>query len=670
MMLRLRSVVCMTILALLLAACGAGSDRADLVFINGAEPESLDPAIITGQPEGRVVNALFEGLCAYDEHGEAVPGMAESWEISPDALTYTFHIRPEAKWSDGSPLLASDFVESWRRTLTPATGSQYNYQLYPVKNAKAFAEGETTDFSQVGVRAPDDRTLVVELENPTPYFLQLCAFPTLHPVPVALIERLGDDWIKPGNIIGNGAYILESWRINDKIRLRKNPHYWDRDNVALETIDVLPISDANVAFNFYASGLADLLMDKGLAPPALLDDLRKRPDFHAAPFLGIYFLRFNCTKGPFADERVRLAFSLAVDKTRIVEKITRAGESPAAGFVPPGIPGYVGTDGLAYDPAEAARLLEEAGYPKGRGFPSTTYLYSKSELNEAIAVELQNMWREKLGVTVHLLRQEWKVYLNSMSLLDYDIARSSWVGDYPDPNNFLDMFLTGGGNNRTGWSSTAYDSLIANAAAELDPKHRFDILREAEDLLVKTAAPVCPLYYYVGIQLYDPDTIGGIHANVLDEHPLRRIYKKNTRSPPPPTRSSNVLSFFKVSPPDLSSTASRIHEAAQEMAVEAFASGKPEHGWPADAGASTTQDYIELLIKHSFLEPTSGALPEGLRIANLSDSDPGDTVFLAMPIHGGGELVLRKDGVSRTFPRSEDGPRFAPQPPREPAWLP
>lgn len=660
----------MTILALLLAACGAGSDRADLVFINGAEPESLDPAIITGQPEGRVVNALFEGLCAYDEHGKAVPGMAESWEISPDALTYTFHIRPEAKWSDGSPLLASDFVESWRRTLTPATGSQYNYQLYPVKNAKAFAEGKTTDFSQVGVRALNERTLVVELENPTPYFLELCAFPTLHPVPVALIERLGDDWIKPGNIIGNGAYILESWRINDKIRLRKNPHYWDRDNVALATIDVLPISDANVAFNFYASGLADLLMDKGLAPPALLDDLRTRPDFHAAPFLGIYFLRFNCTKGPFADERVRLAFSLAVDKTRIVEKITRAGESPADGFVPPGIPGYVGTDGLAYDPAEAARLLEEAGYPKGQGFPSTTYLYSKSELNEAIAVELQNMWREKLGVTVQLLRQEWKVYLNSMSLLDYDIARSSWVGDYPDPNNFLDMFLTGGGNNRTGWSSPAYDSLIANAASELDPKHRFGILREAEDLLVKTAAPVCPLYYYVGIQLYDPDTIGGIHANVLDEHPLRRIYKKTTHSPPPPTPASKVLSFFKVSPPDISSTASRIHEAAQEMAVEAFASGKPDHGWPADARASTSQGYIELLIKHSFLEPTSGALPEGLRIANLSDADPGDTVFLSMPIPSGGELVLRKDGVSRTFPRPEAGPRFAPPPPREPAWLP
>lgn len=517
----------MAILALALTSCGEDSSRGDLVFVNGAEPETLDPSIITGQPEGRVVNALFEGLCAFDENGQAVPGVAERWEVSPDGKTYSFHLRPDAKWSDGSPLTAEDFVASWKRTLTPSTGSQYNYQLYPIKHAQAFAEGKLTDFGQVGVHAADPHTLVVELENPTPYFIQLCAFPTLHPLPVSLVEKLGDDWVKPGNLVGNGAYALESWRINDKIRLRKNPHYWDRANVALETIDVLPISDANVAFNFYASGLADLLMDKGLAPPALLEDLKKREDFHAAPFLGIYFLRYNCSKGPFTDERVRRAFSLAVDKTRIVEKITRAGELAAPGFVPPGIPGYEGTAGLAFDPAEAKRLLAEAGYPDGKGFPNASYLYSKSELNEAIAVELQSMWRETLGVNVNLARQEWKVYLNSLSLLDYDIARSSWVGDYPDPNTFLDMFLTGGGNNRTGWSSADYDRLIAEAACELNPAQRFAILRQAEDLLVQKAVPVCPIYYYVGIQLYDPAKLGGIKANVLDEHPLRRIYRKN-----------------------------------------------------------------------------------------------------------------------------------------------
>lgn len=522
MIARAAAVVCLAFLA----ACDPVVRRADLVFINGAEPETLDPAIITGQPEGRVVNALFEGLCAYDQDGRAVPGVAAAWEVSPDARTYTFRLRPEAKWSDGQPVTAKDFLNSWKRTLTPATGSQYNYQLFPIRNAQAFAEGKLADFSEVGVSAPDAHTLVVELENPTPYFLELCAFPTLHPVRTDLIDRVGDDWVKPEHIISNGAYALKAWRINDRITLEKNPHYWNRDAVALGSVDVLPISDANVAFNFFASGLADLVMDKGLAPPALLEEMKKQPWFHAAPFLGIYFLRYNCERGPFADERVRRAFSLAIDKNRIVEKITRAGELPAPGFVPPGIPGYAGTDGIGFDPDAARRLLAEAGYPGGAGFPLVSYLYSKSELNEAIAVELQSMWRESLGVNVNLVRQEWKVYLNSLSLLDYDIARSSWVGDYPDPNTFLDMFLTGGGNNRTGWSSPAYDRLIAAAARELDPPKRFDLLRRAEDLLVKQAVPIAPIYYYVGIQLYDPEKWDGIRANVLDEHPLRAIRKK------------------------------------------------------------------------------------------------------------------------------------------------
>jgi oligopeptide transport system substrate-binding protein len=511
----------------ILPACEQKPDRADLVFINGAEPETLDPSIITGQPEGRVVNALFEGLCAFNADGKAIPGVAERWDVSPDGKTYTFHLRDNAKWSDGSPVTAHDFVRSWKRTLTPATGAPYNYLLFPIRNAQAFAEGKITDFAAVGATALDDLTLRVELENATPYFIDLCAFPTLHPVPVDLIARVGDDWVKPSFLIGNGAFSLKAWRINDRIELKKNPHYWNAQNVALNSIDVLPIADANVAFNFYASGLADLVMDKGLAPPALLDDLKKRPDFHAAPFLGIYFLRFNCERGPFADERVRKAFSLVVDKRRIVEKITRAGELAAQGFVPPGISGYAGTEGLTRDLTAARELLASAGFPNGTGFPLVNYLYSKGDLNEAIAVELQSMWREALGVNVNLVRQEWKVYLNSLSLLDYDIARSSWVGDYPDPNTFLDMFLTGGGNNRTGWTNARYDELIARASRELQPSTRLDILRAAEDLLVKESVPVCPLYYYVGIQLYDSERIGGIRANVLDEHPLREIFRKD-----------------------------------------------------------------------------------------------------------------------------------------------
>ncbi len=510
---------------LVFAGCGPAQKRADLVFLNGAEPESLDPAVITGQPEGRVVNALFEGLTTFDAGGRAVPGVAESWTISPDRRIYTFTFRPDAMWSDGTPVRASDFVSSWRRTLLPETAAGYNYQLFYVKNAQAFAEGRLADFDQVGVKALDDRTLQVTLENPTPFFLDLCATPPLQPVPASIVAKYGDDWIKPGHMVNNGAYTLDSWRINDRIRLKKNPWYWNRAHVALDTIDILPISKANVAFNFYASGLADLVMDKGLTPPALLNDLRLRPDFHAAPFLGIYFLRFNCEKPPFNDVRVRQAFSLAINKETITKKITRAGELPASSFVPPGIEGYVSPEAPASDPAAARRLLAEAGFPAGRGFPLVTYLYSEGELNEAIAVELQDMWARELGIKVNLARQEWKVYLNSLSSLDYGIARSTWVGDYPDPNTFLDMFVANGGNNRTGWSDPAYDTLIASAARETDPARRFSILRQAEDMLIRTQSPICPLYYYVGIQLFDDRKFGGILPNVLDEHPLKNIFR-------------------------------------------------------------------------------------------------------------------------------------------------
>lgn len=521
------------ICSMILSGCKDADSRADLVFINGAEPESLDPAIITGQPEGRVVNALFEGLTTYNPAGHAVPGVAESWTVSDDGLKYTFRIRENARWSDGTPITAQDFVRSWQRTLSPETGSSYNYQLHYIKNAKPFSEGTLTDFAQVGVRALDDRTLEVELENPTPFFLELCAFPTLHPVPVDLITQAGDDWVKPDHIITNGAYLLEEWKINDRIRLRKNPHYWNAENVALEVVDVLPIAKDTVAFNFYASGNADLVMDKGLAPPALLEDLKKRSDFHSAPFLGTYFLRFNCAKGPFTDVRVRKAFALSVNKQEIVDRITRAGETPASGFVPPGLAGHLPADSLPYDPEQARALLAEAGFPDGAGFPLVRYLYSEGGLNEAIAVELQSMWRQKLGINVSLARQEWKVYLNSLNSLDYDIARSSWVGDYPDPNTFLDMFVTGGGNNRTGWSSEKYDSLITAAAREADPASRFAILAEAERLLVMDDVPICPIYFYVGIQLYDAGKLGGIEPNVLDEHPIKFMFRKDTQPTSP-----------------------------------------------------------------------------------------------------------------------------------------
>ncbi len=509
--------------ATLSSGCAPVLERAELVIINGAEPETLDPAAITGQPEGRIAYTLFEGLTAFDEWGKPQPGVAESWTISDDGKIYTFRLRENAKWSNEERVTAHDFVASWKRTLDPATASGYAYQLHPIRNAKAFNEGALLDFSEVGVRAVNDRTLIVELENPTPYFLDLCAFVTLLPVHIKSLTQDGR-WMRPGALVGNGAFVLEQWRVNDRIRLRRNPHYWNRASVGMETIDILPLGNATAAMNLYHTGAADVILDKNLTPVSLLDDLRKRPDFHSAPFLATFFVRFNVTKPPFNNARVRLAFAHAFDRHRIVTRITRAGEIPASGFTPPGTGSYEGIQGPAFDPEKARALLAEAGYPGGRGFPGVSFLYNSGELQNYIAVELKSMLKEVLGVDIQLRNLEWKVYLNAMDQLDYDLCRSSWVGDYNDPNTFLDCFLTGGGNNRTGWSNAAYDDAIRRAAREPDAARRNEILRHAEHILVAEEAPIAPLYHFVGVQIYDRTRLGGIEANVLDEHPIRRMF--------------------------------------------------------------------------------------------------------------------------------------------------
>jgi oligopeptide transport system substrate-binding protein len=527
---RLRALLTAGCLAVALAGCDRAMDRADFVFLNGAEPETLDPSLIVGQPDGRIAGALFEGLTNFDENGRVVPGVAERWDVSPDGRVYTFHLRDGARWSNGDPVTARDFRDSWYRTLEPDTGAEYAYQLYYIHNGEAINEGKLPNayaqFCSTGAQVLDDRTLRVTLDNPTPFFLDLCATTPLYPVHLPSVKKWGDDWIKPGKLVSNGAYELAEWRINDRVRLVKNPYYWDAAHVSMASIDALPISRANTAFNFYAAGQADLILDKGIVPPALMTDLRKRPDFHSAPFLGTYFVRFNVTRPAFKDARVRRAFSLVIDKQLIVDKITRGGELPADSIVPPNCAGYQPPPGLTYNPEEARRLLAEAGYPGGKGFPLVTYLYSEGELNEAIAVELQSMFREQLGITIALERQEFKVYLNSMNSLDYDLCRSTWVGDYDDPNTFLGMFITGNGNNDCGFSNSKYDQLVADAGRQVDQAKRFNDFRQAERMLVSEEAPVCPLYYYVGIEFYNGDRLGGIAANLLDEHPLQRLYWK------------------------------------------------------------------------------------------------------------------------------------------------
>ena len=509
-----------------LTSCDSSGSRADLVILNGAEPESIDPAVITGQLDGRVAYALFDGLVHFDRHGVPQPAIAQSWDLSSNATTYTFHLRSNAKWSNNEPVTANDFVESWKRTLLPETAAEYAYVMYHIKNAQAFNEGKIKDFSLVGVHALDAQTLRVELEDPTPYFLDLLAYVPYLPVYIPSVKQFGDDWIKPAHLVNDGPFLMEEWRLNYRIRLRKNPNYWDAQNVRLQTVDLLPIENAISAYNFYASKVADLILDKGLTPPSLITEIKRRPDFHAAPFLGDYFIRFNVTRKVFSDARVRQAFAMAIERKRIVQKITQAGEPPAYSFTPPGTAGYQPPEMFHFDPEKARQLLADAGYPQGRGFPTVTYLYDNKKLNEDIAIEIQSMLWQELGVHVELQKQEWKVYLNSMNRRDYDFCRSSWIGDYNDPNTFLDCFVTNGGNNRTGWSNQEYDRLIEAAGKEADQRKRFDYFRQAEDILLNQATPICPLYFYMGIQIYDNAKLGGIEPNLLDEHPFREMYRK------------------------------------------------------------------------------------------------------------------------------------------------
>jgi oligopeptide transport system substrate-binding protein len=519
------------LLCLLATACHP-EPPPDLTIINGLEPESLDPAIITGQAEMRIVQGLFEGLTRLDpKTADPIPGLAEHWEISPDQCTYTFHLRTNLLWSTGEPITAADVLYSWIRVLDPATASDYAGQLFHLKNGEAFYAGKIKNPDLLGIHAPDPFTVRVELEEPTAFFLDLCAFSTLSVVPRQTIDRHGDAWLKTRPLPSSGPYELTAWRINDKIRLKKNPRYWDAAQTRSALIDFLPVGSPNAAVNLYERGQADIVWDKELVPTELLDVLLKRPDFHPFNYLGTYFFRFNVTRPPYTDPRVRQALALAIDKQRLVQRITRNGEPIASHFVPDGTARYTPPAGLGHDPARARKLLAEAGFPGGKGFPRGEYMFNaaaggSAKMHEKIAVELQQMWRDELGIEIELRQLEWKVYLSAQSQLDYDLTRSSWVGDYNDPNTFLEMFTSDNGNNRTGWKNARYDGLIRSANRQTDPAAREKKFQEAELLLVRDELPIVPLFFNVGLNYYDPEKIQGIWPNMIDQHPLQFIRRK------------------------------------------------------------------------------------------------------------------------------------------------
>lgn len=515
---------------MLLAGCARSEPKADLVVINGPDPETLDPALGTSLEGLRVIAGLFEGLTRNDPvTSRAIPGLAKSWEITHGGKILTFHLRDNLMWSPGDPITADDVVYSWLRVLNPDTAAEYAGQLFYIKNGLSYVSGKIKDPSLVGVHAIDSKTVRVELEHPTPFFLDLCAFQTLAVVPRKMIEKYGDDWMRARPLPTSGPYLLDQWRLNDKIRLVKNPYYWDAANTKSDVIDLLPISAASTALNLYQAGDVDVIWDRDNLPYELTDILSKRPDFHTFPYLATYFIRCNTTRPPFNDARVRKAFALTIDKRRLVERFLPGGEEPADHFVPNGTANYDPAPGLGYDPDLARKLLAEAGYPGGKGFPSVSYLIDAAsgggQIHVKLGVEMQHMWEEQLGVRVEIRQMEKRVYLVAQNRLDYDLTRSSWIGDYNDPNTFLDLFRSDNGNNRTGWKNPRYDELTDRANDEVDLHKRAELLREAETILVRDEAPIIPVYFNVGFTYFNPAKIKGIYPNILDEHPFNAIWK-------------------------------------------------------------------------------------------------------------------------------------------------
>jgi oligopeptide transport system substrate-binding protein len=370
----------------------------------------------------------------------------------------------------------------------------------------------------LGVQVVSSRELRITLRQPTHYFLELVAFVTYMPVRQDCIETIrngeideDEKWVFPERIITNGPYTLKQWIYKSRTRLERSPFYWGRDRVRLGTVDLFPIDDANTCLINYERGQLDFLTNvEPLAAERLIQQVRAglRSDFHTPANLGTYYYRFNVTRKPLDDPRVRKALALALNKTEIVERAGRMGQPVTGSLVPPGIPGYEPVGGLGYDPERARVLLAEAGFPGGNDFPELTLLYNTSEAHKAIAELAQTSWQQELGIRLKIENVEWKVCLERMRQLDYDIGRAGWYGDYVDPNTFLDMFVTGGGNNNTGWSNAEYDELIAEAARTLDAAERMKIFRRAESLLVEQQLPILPIYHYVGTMLAKPHVRG------------------------------------------------------------------------------------------------------------------------------------------------------------------
>lgn len=501
------------------------AEKQEIVRGNGTEVATIDPHKSQGVPESHVIRDLLEGLVNQDADGNTIPGVAESWETT-DNQTYTFHLRADAKWSNGDPVTAQDFVYSWQRALDPATASPYAWYMEytKIKNAKEIVEGKK-EKSELAVKALDDHTLVVELETAVPYFVMMTGHTTMKPVHQKTIEAYGDNWTKPEHFVGNGAYVVDRWVVNERLVLTRNEQYWDNAHTVINKVTFLPIENQVAEMNRFLAGEIDITYE---LPIEHFRRLKKEypESVSVVGNLCTYYYSFNTKKKPFDDVRVRKAISYAIDRNIVTDAIMAQGEKPAyfltpeitAGFHPE-FPAYGKMSQKERD-AEAARLLKEAGYGKGNPL-KFSLLYNTSENHKKIAVALGSMWKKTLGLDVTLENQEWKTYLSSKDQGNFEVARAGWCGDYNEASSFLTLMMS---NNTTGgqhWGNTDYDAIIMKALTSTSESERQAYYAQAEALIAKEM-PIAPIYQYVKSRLLSPK-VGGFPSN----NPEEKIYSKD-----------------------------------------------------------------------------------------------------------------------------------------------
>ena len=497
---------------------------------NGSEPQGLDPHIVTGVPEHHILISLCEGLTIPNPNPNDMngymAGTAESWSISDDGTEYIFNINKNAKWSNGEPVTADDFVWSWKRILTASLGSQYPDMLYYLEGAYEYHNGLIDDFDQVGVKSIDEHTLQVNLKNPTPFFLGLLSHYSTWPVHKDTVLKFGDiddrngEWTRPGNFVCNGPFQLKTWELNNKIVVEKNPHYYDASMVRLNEIHYYPVSNVMTEDRMFRAG--QLHLTSTLPSQKCPIYIEENPNLRIDPYMGTYFYRINTENEVLKDIKVRKALAYSIDRQLLVDKVTKCGQIPAYSFTPPGTNGYQPTTEIPFDPVLAKSLLEEAGFSNENPFPKLEILFNTNEDHRKLALAVQQMWQINLGIEVELVNQDWKVYLNREMIGDFQISRAGWIGDYEDPNTFLDLMRPNRGNNKTGWENMEYDALVKKANTINNQAERYELLYKAEEILIENM-PVIPLYTYVRAYQLSSD-VKGFNPHILDHHHPKFIY--------------------------------------------------------------------------------------------------------------------------------------------------